>query len=152
MTATGSDQNDMNAAFATVVWEITHQDSDGTTAAEILADLDISTGNARFSSGSAVTGLAIDWLNSLGGGTDDFLWFNGLVGLSDPTTQDFHHRSWPAGPRRRLRRTRALRHPDAVAAEPKLPGTSRNDRCDSIAPVVSHLECLTVVRRPPSSR
>ena len=89
LTATGSDQNDMNAAFATVVWEITHQDSDGTTAAEILADLDISNGNARFSSGSAVTGLAIDWLNSLGGGTDDFLWFNGLVGLSDPTTQDF---------------------------------------------------------------
>ena len=88
-SATGSDLKNKSAAFALVLWEITHQDSSGKTPSSVLADLDLATGNARFDSSSVVNQFANSWLDGLGGGTDDFLWFNGLVGLTDPTTQDF---------------------------------------------------------------
>jgi hypothetical protein len=89
LTATGADANNQSAAFATILWEITHQDSTETTAAGILGDLDFAAGNARFNSSSSVMTFANSWLSGLGGGTGDFLWFSGLRGLSDPTTQDF---------------------------------------------------------------
>lgn len=89
LDATGSDARNQSASFAMIVWEITHQDSDATNAADLLADLDLSAGNAQFSSSTTVNTLASGWLSGLGGGTDDFLSFGQLLGLTDPTTQDF---------------------------------------------------------------
>jgi hypothetical protein len=89
LAATGADARNQSAAFATILWEITHQDSTETTAAGILGDLDFAAGNARFNSSSSVMTFANNWLSGLGGGTGDFLGFAGLRGLSDPTTQDF---------------------------------------------------------------
>ena len=88
-TSSSTEVRNRTAAFAMVIWEITHQDSSATTAAGVLADLDLSAGNARFTSSSSVNSLASGWLNGLGGGTDDFLDFGGLIGLTDPATQDF---------------------------------------------------------------
>ena len=89
MDASGSSARNESAAFAMIIWEITHQDSEATTAAGLLDDLDLTTGNARFSSSTSVNTLAQGWLGGLGGGTDDFLAFGQLLGLTDPTTQDF---------------------------------------------------------------
>jgi hypothetical protein len=89
VAASGSSARNESAAFAMIVWEITHQDSTATTAAGVLGDLDLTTGNARFSSSTSVNTLAQGWLAGLGGGTDDFLAFGQLLGLTDPTTQDF---------------------------------------------------------------
>ena len=91
ISSTGTMAANKSAAFAMLIWEITHQDSDGTTAAAILLDLDLSTGNARFNSNSATNDFASTWLANLGGGssTPDFLTYNGLVGLTDPETQDY---------------------------------------------------------------
>lgn len=89
LTSTGGDQKNKSAAFATILWEITHQDSTETTAAGILGDLDFAAGNARFNSSSSVMTFANSWLSGLGNGENDFLSFAGLRGLSDPTTQDF---------------------------------------------------------------
>ncbi len=89
-TSSSTEARNRTAAFAMVIWEITHQDSSATTAAGVLADLDLTAGNARFNSSSSVNSLASSWLNGLGGGEgDDFLNFSGLIGLTDPTTQDF---------------------------------------------------------------
>ena len=87
--ATGSDARNQSAAFAMVIWEITHQDSDAVTTTGLLADLDLSTGNARFNSSGTVNTLAAGWLSGLGNGEGDFLGFGQLLGLTDPTTQDF---------------------------------------------------------------
>ena len=89
MSSTGDLAKDKSAAFAMLVWEITHQDSGGNTAATILLDLDLSDGNARFSSNDTANTFANTWLADLGGGSDDFLGFGGLVGLTDPDTQDY---------------------------------------------------------------
>jgi len=89
LDATGSDARDQSASFAMIIWEITHQDSDAVTTEGLLSDLDLSSGNAQFSSSSTVNSLASGWLNGLGGGTGDFLGFGQLLGLTDPTTQDF---------------------------------------------------------------
>jgi hypothetical protein len=87
--ASGSDARNDSAAFAMIIWEITHQDSSAATASGLLDDLDLSAGNARFNSSTTVNTLAQGWLAGLGGGTDEFLGFAGLLGLTDPTTQDF---------------------------------------------------------------
>ena len=89
LDATGSDARDQSASFAMIIWEITHQDSDAVTTEGLLSDLDLSSGNAQFGSSSTVNSLASGWLNGLGGGTGDFLGFGQLLGLTDPTTQDF---------------------------------------------------------------
>ena len=88
-TSSSTEARNRAAAFAMVIWEITHQDSSATTAAGVLADLDLTAGNARFNSSSSVNSLASGWLNGLGGGTGDFQNFTKLIGLTDPTTQDF---------------------------------------------------------------
>ncbi|MCP4836372.1 MAG: hypothetical protein GY895_16585, partial [Phycisphaera sp.] len=88
MSTDGSQKN-KSAAFATLLWEITHQDSTESTASGILGDLDFATGNARFDSSSSVMAIANGWLSTLGDGEGDFLNFAGLRGLSDPATQDF---------------------------------------------------------------
>lgn len=85
----GTEARNRSAAFAMIIWEITHQDSSATTALGVLADLDLTAGNARFNSSSSVNSLASGWLNGLGGGTGDFQDFTNLIGLTDPTTQDF---------------------------------------------------------------
>ena len=89
MSSSGSEGSDKSAAFAMVIWEIGHQDSDGTTAAAILADLDLVEGNARFRSKDNANLLAGNWLAGLGGGSDEFLGFGGLVGLTQPGLQDY---------------------------------------------------------------
>lgn len=87
MAATGNDQKDLAAAFAMVVWEITHQDSMASTASGVLADLDLTTGNAQFMSGSNPNTLAAGMLSSLGGGMGDFLGF-AVLGATNPDKQD----------------------------------------------------------------
>jgi hypothetical protein len=87
--STGSTARNESAAFAMIIWEITHQESTATTTSGLLADLDLTAGNARFTSSTSVNTLASGWLAGLGGGTDDFLAFSQLLGLTDPTTQDF---------------------------------------------------------------
>ena len=87
MTTTGSEQRNLAAAFAMVIWEITHQDSSASTASGILADLDLTAGNAQFFSGSSVNALAADMLDGLGGGTGAFLGF-AVLGATNPDKQD----------------------------------------------------------------
>lgn len=87
MTLTGNDQKNQAGAFAMVLWEITHQESSASTATGVLADLDLSAGNAQFSSSSSVNTIANAMLAALGGGTGDFLAFN-VVGATNPDNQD----------------------------------------------------------------
>lgn len=87
MTLTGNDQKNQAGAFAMVLWEITHQESSATTATGVLADLDLSAGNAQFSSSSTVNSIANSMLAALGGGTGDYLSFN-VVGATNPDNQD----------------------------------------------------------------
>lgn len=87
MTLTGNDQKNQAGAFAMVLWEITHQDSSATSATGVLADLDLTAGNAQFSSSSTVNTIANAMLAALGGGTGDFLGFN-VVGATNPDNQD----------------------------------------------------------------
>ncbi len=85
MSATGSDANSKAAAFAMVLWEITHQDSLATTATGILADLNLSSGNAQFSSASSINTLASNMLAGLGvSGFQSY----GVAGLTNATVQD----------------------------------------------------------------
>jgi hypothetical protein len=88
MGATGNAARDQAAAFAMVIWEITHQDSSATTASGVLADLNLSTGNAQFSSTSAVNTIANAMLSGLGGGTGDFLSTIQVLGATNPDNQD----------------------------------------------------------------
>ena len=87
MAATGNDAKNLAAAFAMVVWEITHQESTASTASGVLADLDLTTGNAQFTSGSSANSLAAGMLGDLGGGTNDFLSF-AVLGATNPDKQD----------------------------------------------------------------
>lgn len=87
MSKTGTDARNWAAAFAIVIWEVTNQNTDGTTAAEILDDLDVTAGNAKFLAASSITEIATNMLNGLGGGTDDFLAF-GVLGGTNPDHQD----------------------------------------------------------------
>jgi len=87
MAATGDDARNQAAAFSMVIWEITHQDSLATTAAGILDDLDIATGNAVFTAGTTIDGIAATMIANLGGGTDSFMSY-GVAGLTNASAQD----------------------------------------------------------------
>lgn len=73
-------------AFNMVIWEITHEASMGTTATEILADLDISTGTAQFAGGTGANMMAAMMLSNLGSG-GGFQSYD-LIGATNPDHQD----------------------------------------------------------------
>jgi hypothetical protein len=88
MGATGNAARDQAAAFAMVIWEITHQDSTATSAAGLLADLNLTAGNAQFVSTSTVNSIANAMLAGLGGGTGDFMSTIQVLGATNPDNQD----------------------------------------------------------------
>lgn len=76
------------AAFQMVLWEIRHEYSDGETAEDILDDMDLRHGHAEFDSYYWVDYTAKYLLDSLGGGTNTFMTYNTLVGLTSDNAQD----------------------------------------------------------------
>ena len=87
------DSSEEAAAFQIAIWEIVHERGDNTAGGLMVADLGLSTGTSRFRNGdgSADGGafdLAGQLLAGLGGGTETFLGFGGLRGLSNEQFQD----------------------------------------------------------------
>jgi hypothetical protein len=78
------------AAFQVAIWEIVHERGDTTAGGLTLGNLGLSDGTARFNvnAGSNVVTLASGLLAGLGGGTETYLGFGGLRGLSDDYFQD----------------------------------------------------------------
>jgi hypothetical protein len=75
------------AAFQIAVWEITHETSEGRTAADVLTDLHLDSGDATFDSNNNVNSTASDMLDSLGSG-GSFLSDYTLVVLANDGVQD----------------------------------------------------------------
>lgn len=81
------------AAFQIAIWEIVHERGDDTAVGLVVGDLGLSTGTSRFRNGNGtidggVFDLAGSLLAGLGGGTETFLGFGGLRGLSNEQFQD----------------------------------------------------------------
>ena len=78
------------AAFQVAIWEIVHERGDTTAGGLTLGNLGLSTGTARFNvgAGSDVVSLASGLLAGLGGGSETYLGFGGLRGLSNEQYQD----------------------------------------------------------------
>ncbi len=78
------------AAFQVAIWEIVHERGDTTAGGLTLGNLGLSDGTARFNvnAGSNVVTLASGLLAGLGGGTETYLGFGGLLGLSNEQYQD----------------------------------------------------------------
>lgn len=84
---TGSALQDQAAAFQMVIWEITHElSADDTDLASLVADLDLSSGDATFASTAAVDAIAQDLIANLG--FNGFRPFSRLRGLTNETYQD----------------------------------------------------------------
>lgn len=79
------------AAFQCVVWEITHETiAANATAQSFASSLSILNGTFKLSgnSNAAVLAAAQALIAGLGGGSGNFLAFDGLVGLTNPDYQD----------------------------------------------------------------
>lgn len=81
------------AAFQVAIWEIVHERGGNTAGELMVGELGLSTGTSQFRNGNgAIDGgvfdLAGSLLAGLGGGTETFLGFGGLRGLSNEQFQD----------------------------------------------------------------